>query len=203
MIGHDCLDNSWSGAVEGLSVQRSIDALCRYGHFAEAAMIGRKWIDALSRAERIVQQYEPMTGKDCPGSDGYGPALLSALEYVTFLCGVDYAEDVLRFGAAKNGFDSTFTQKLFGHTYTLTHKNGTAAAERDGEAWFTVTEGVSAAFDMEGNLLSLTGMEAAPAEVTLTLKGKKYSAVIGANEEWILQDDALIPAKKIPFGGTK
>lgn len=201
MIGHDSLDNSWSGAVEGLSVQRSIDALCRYGHFAEAAIIGRKWIDALSRAGQIVQQYEPMTGRDCPGSNGYGPALLSALEYITFLCGVDYAEDVLRFGAAKNGFDSTFTQKLFGHTYTLTHKNGTVTADRDGETWFTVTEGVCAATDMEGNLLSLTGMESVPADVTLTVGGREYRAVIGANEEWILHDGALTLRRRIPFGG--
>src|SRR5699024_7996615 len=71
----DALDNSWSGPVEGLSVQRSLDALLEYGHHAEATIIGRKWLDNLGKCDRYVQQYNPMTGEAAPGQDGYGPTI--------------------------------------------------------------------------------------------------------------------------------
>lgn len=179
-VGLESLHNSWSGAVEGLSVQRSLDALIRYGHFAEAAQIGRKWLDMLSGVDKLVQQYNPKAEKQNPaGKDGYGPTILAALEYITFLYGVDYVCDRLRWGAAKNGCNSEFVQQLFGSEYVLKHEDGIARAFKDGKELFAVSEGVSVETDMDGKLLSLSGMEMGSVNVVLQVQGaeKRFTAV--------------------------
>ena len=196
----DILDNAWAGTAQGLSVQRSVDALLNYGHIAEAAHIGRRWLDTLSSSGRVVQQYNPITGEPCPCTEeGYGPTVLGALEYITYLYGVDYQCDRLRWGAGANGCDSTFTQKLFGNEYTMVHKDGTATAFCNGEKWFSVTEGVTIETDMDGNILSVAGMEHTPADVTLTYKGATSQATIKPNEVYQICECKLKYKEQIAY----
>lgn len=197
--GHDILDNAWAGSVQGLSIQRSIDALLNYGHVAEAAYIGRRWLDTLAKSEKIVQQYNPLNGEPCPGDEGYGPSVLSGLEYMTYLYGVDYVCDTLRWGACHNGCDSTFTQKLFGNEYTIIHKDGIATAMCNGEEWFSVSEGVTVVTDMNGNIITVSGMESEPTDTSLTINGFKSSATIKPNEIYIVENDRLKFKEQIAY----
>lgn len=197
--GEDILDNAWAGTVQGLTIQRSVDALLNYNHVAEAAYIGRRWLDTLSKSDRIVQQYNPFTGEPCPGDNGYGPAILSALEYISYLYGVDYVCDTLRWGCAHNGCDSTFTQKLFGKEYTITHKEGIATAMCNGEEWFSVSEGVTIVTDMDGNIISVSGVEHNSKNITLSYKGCISDTTVKSNQIYKVIDNKLTFDKQIEY----
>ena len=71
--------NNWSGAPEGLTLQRAIRALESYGHHAESVLIGLALTEALLRSPGCAangsrcafpQQVSPSTGVPEPG-DGY------------------------------------------------------------------------------------------------------------------------------------
>ena len=194
----DTLDNSWSGPVEGLSLQRSLEALTGYGHHAEASVIGRKWIDNLAKWQRYVQQYNPMTGEPAPGESGYGPTILSALEYMTYLWGVDFVKGELIWSCAQDGADSEYTQKLFGHDYTLKRENGTASLLKDGELLAKSTCGVRLVTDLDGRVKSVVGIETAPVDWTLTVGDAAVCAQILPNQQFKVRDGVLTEEKKVP-----
>ena len=89
--------NNWSGDPEGLTLQRTIRALEAYGHHAESLMVGAALTRALlslpgcsnttatTSATRTTtcafpQQINPFTALPQSG-DGYGPMIMSLLEY--------------------------------------------------------------------------------------------------------------------------
>lgn len=110
--------NDWSGPTEGLTLQRGIRALEAYGHFAELTMVGRLLTKALlrgcqsqgsfdSRPYKVTthassppphnkpgchfpQQIDPFTGipSTTGNDDGYGPMILSLLEYTALRVGI-------------------------------------------------------------------------------------------------------------------
>ncbi|MCI8387412.1 MAG: hypothetical protein HFE63_02960 [Clostridiales bacterium] len=194
----DILDNSWSGPVEGLSVQRSVDALLGYGHHAEASMIGRKWLDNLAKHDKYVQQYNPATGEPSPGEDGYGPTILAALEYITYLYGIDYVKDELIFSCSAESFDSSYEQTLFGHTYMLKRENGMARVYKDGREMFGLTVGARVVTDLDCNIKSISGMECKPVDITLQAADTLCSAQLNPNQRYRF-DSGLIDEVQVRF----
>lgn len=178
----DALDNSWSGPVEGLSVQRSVDALLGYGHHAEASVIGRKWLDNLAKFDKYVQQYNPKTGEAAPGENGYGPTILSALEYITYLYGIDYVNGELIFSCSAENFDSTYEQILFGHTYTLKREGGNACVYMDGIEKFELTCGARVVTNLDCDMKTVSGMECKPVNLTLRIGGRTYQSELKPNQ---------------------
>lgn len=174
--GKDTLDNSWAGPSQGLTYQRAIDALLRYGYHAEVTYFGRKLTENLYRERKFVQQYHPHTGKASEGMDGYGPTALAALEYVAHLCGVDYACDRFTWSSVRDGKASCFTQKLFGDEYTLTRTaDGVATAMKNGKKLFSFTDGVRVVTDCSGEIIELFGAENEPVQVVLeTALGERF-----------------------------
>ena len=98
-------ENNWSGQPEGLTYQRAILALERYGYHSLVTLLGRKLIDAVDRSGlRFTQQFDPFTGKASlvhaethlplpegsrePVQDAYGPTALSCLEYIAHHYGI-------------------------------------------------------------------------------------------------------------------
>ncbi|MBQ9115406.1 MAG: hypothetical protein IJY04_00110 [Clostridia bacterium] len=184
--GDDTLDNSWSGPSQGLTYQRSIDALLRYGFHAEVTALGRKLMENLHREQKFVQQYHPHTGKAAEGMDGYGPTALAALEYVTHLCGVDYACDKFTWSSVRDGAASEFTQTLFGDEYTLKRTaEGKATAYKNGEKLFSFTDGLRVITDASGNIKEIYGAETAPTAVTVETKsGEQFNFTAQPNGKY-------------------
>lgn len=145
--------NNWSGACQGLIYQRSVDAFHNYGHYAGAAAVGRHVADLCKKHQVFHQQYDPFTGEPDPRRDGYGPMIFAFLEYLSFLWGVNASMDEVHWSNLSGGDDSEYTQTAFGKTYTLTRKNGLAAALLDGKELFTLSAGLRAVTDRQGNLL--------------------------------------------------
>lgn len=98
-------ENNWSGQCEGLTYQRAILALERYGYEKLVTRLGKKLMSAVIDGGYIfAQQYDPFTGAPSlvstvtkkplvPGSSdpcqtAYGPTLLSVLEYMAHIWGV-------------------------------------------------------------------------------------------------------------------
>ena len=183
---HDSLDNSWAGPSQGLTYQRCIDALLRYGHHAEVTYFGRKLIENLYRERRFVQQYHPHTGKASPGDDGYGPTALASLEYITHLCGIDYASDRFTWSSLRDGAASSFTQKIFGDEYILTRTaDGVATASKNGKTLFTFTDGIRVVTDGDGNIIETFGAETESVSVTVELPtGEKHSFIAEPNKRY-------------------
>ena len=197
-MGGDMLDNSWSGPCEGLTYQRSIDALLRYGHHAEMTDFGRRFIENLYREKRFVQQYDPFTGKASPGDDGYGPTMLAALEYITHLYGVDYACDRLTWSSLGDGSESVFSQKLFGDIYTLKRsKDGCSVAEKNGQRLFSFSAGIRIVTDMSGEVIWVYGAENRTLNAALFTARGRYSFTAEPNCRYALSDDGIRLAERV------
>ena len=98
-------ENNWSGQPEGLTYQRAILALERYGYHTVVTRLGEKLIRAVAKGGcRFTQQFDPFTGKPSlvhakthqpvgedsgqPIQDDYGPTMLAALEYIAHRFGI-------------------------------------------------------------------------------------------------------------------
>ena len=97
-------ENNWSGQSEGLTYQRAILALERYGYSRIVTRLGEKLISAVDRCGlRFTQQFDPFTGRASlvdssgipvpdgskgPVQDTYGPTALSCLEYIAHRYGI-------------------------------------------------------------------------------------------------------------------
>jgi len=198
-MAHDISDNSWSGPVQGLIYQRAIDALLRYGHHAELTYFGRKWISNLAKYKKFGQQYNPFTGEPSPGANGYGPTVLSALEYITHLVGIDYASECFTFSSGAEEADSEFTQLLFGDIYTLKRQDGTSYVYKNDKLIFSFTNGVRVICDKDLNILNIVGMECYSSNITVSTDTGSYTKIIAPNEFCKIYKDMLVTDKKIRF----
>lgn len=195
----DMADNSWGGPVQGLCHQRVIDALLNYRHHAELTVIARRWIENAKRVGAFPQQYDPFTGDCCPGMDGYGPAMLATLEYLTHLFGIDYASGRFTLSNGVEEADSTYTQTIFGSDYTLTRKDGTATLTKDGEVLLSFKGGVRIVTDEALTVQAIHGMEPTPQAVTLTVGNITYTAAVLPNEVYVIKNGELVLSEQIPF----
>lgn len=162
----------------------------QYGHMAEIRIIGKKWLTLLKDKKKLVQQFDPFNGTPCvtrseglaPAEEengryaqvstlepeGYGPTILSALEYITYLCGVYISKDRIQFSAVCGWPATDYTQKMFDHSYRLVQDGQQMRAYLDEQCLFTCTNGVSVTTDMDGHILYLWGIESEPCDIILT-----------------------------------
>ncbi|MBR3019454.1 MAG: hypothetical protein IKH57_20645 [Clostridia bacterium] len=120
-------ENNWSGQCEGLTYQRAILALERYGYNKIVTALGKKLMRAVIEGGYVfAQQYDPFTGAPSlvsavtkkplqPGSsdpcqDAYGPTLLSVLEYMAHIWGITMVRGSMWFSLGE-GLDYTWEQQ--------------------------------------------------------------------------------------------
>ena len=195
----DMGDNSWSGPVQGLCHSRVIDALLQYHHHAELTEIARRWVRNLLREGVFTQQYDPYTGAASTGASGYGPTVLSALEDIAHLVGIDYASGIFTLSNGVEEADTGYTQHIFGKDYTLQRAGGTATLLCDGAAILSFTGGVRITINEAMKILSVAGMESTAQAVTLTADGVTYTATVAPNEIYTIKNGALVLTEKYPF----
>ncbi|MDO5436380.1 MAG: hypothetical protein Q4G19_08430 [Clostridia bacterium] len=128
-------ENNWSGQCEGLTFQRAIPALERYGYETTVTYIGRRLLDAVIRNGYIfAQQYDPFTGEasrvgmyshdviaegaEEPVQDAYGPTLLACLEYISHIWGIELKRDEVWFSLG-SGEPYTFEQRFGEKKYRI------------------------------------------------------------------------------------
>lgn len=195
----DMADNSWSGPVQGLSNQRVIDALLNYGHHAELTLIARRWVGNLKKSEILTQQYDPFTGKASPGMDEYGPTMLSALEDITHLIGIDYNSGKFTLSSGVKEADSVFTQHIFDCDLSLIRKDGKTTLTKNGKEVLAFTGGARIVTDESLNVLSVYGMEPVAQNFSLSIGGTTYTTSLGPNEVYAIKDGSIVLNDKISF----
>jgi len=213
--------NNWGGQPQGLTYQRAIQALQNYGHEAEVCLLGRKWLELLRDKKKLVQQYDPFDGTPCVtrseglapegeeteryagvatlGPDGYGPTILAALEYIAMMSGVVVAMNHISWSAAENWPGCAYTQKMFGHRFSLLTDADGMAASIDGCEIFRCSSGARVTTDMEGTILRVTGIGEREAALTLTAGGQNFLSSIAPNQALGIRDGRLQQIARVPF----
>ncbi len=142
--------NDWSGQPQGLTYQRAIRALERYGYQGLHIPLANKLIGAVGAAGVFPQQFDAFTGKPGSGKDGYGPTMLAVLEYIERLHGVHLEGDERWWGAA-GGTETEYTQAIDDVTYTLRCDGKTAHAQVNGREVAVFDAGQRLVTDAAGN----------------------------------------------------
>ena len=165
----NAVENNWSGQCEGLTYQRAILALERYGYEKLVTQLGKKLFAAVLKGGLLfVQQFDPFTGapsivdpetkKPLPPDtgkefqDSYGPTLLSVLEYIAHIWGVTMVRGQIWFSLG-SGAPYTYEQVWGDNTYRIESDGKEAAVFINGEEKHRVKCGVRLVTDKAGRLL--------------------------------------------------
>ena len=176
-------DNNWSGQPEGLTFQRAIRALENYGHYAEVGLIGKRLIITLKREQKFTQQYDPFTGKASNSPDGYGPTMLSLLEYVSKMYGVAYERDNVLWSGLSSSSSTSYTQIIKGNRYTLKTDRGKMTAFINDQMILTCSAGARLITNLSGKRLSVIGIDSTKTNVLITYHSKNYRFALKPNEK--------------------
>lgn len=168
-------ENNWSGQCEGLTYQRAILALERYGYHKLVTALGRKLLQAVIDGGCVfTQQFDPFTGapsrvgsvskallspdSDEPFQDAYGPTLLSVLTYIAHIWGVTMVRGQIWFSMASGSpwrYELTWGE----HVYCTEGDGKTARAFADGREIYCGKCGVRLMTDPAGNWLEQVEIE--------------------------------------------
>ena len=179
---HGIDDNSWSGPLNGLIWQRSIDALINYGYHAETSVVGKKILSTLKKHRKYTQNYNPFTGVPANGMDGYGPTMLSALEYISMLCGVNISYKKVFWSTATEMGKFTYTQNMHGKEYKLVSDGNEMQGFIDGKEIFASTVGARIETDLDGKILSVYAIAENDFEFSMSFEDKKIEKTLSKNE---------------------
>ena len=213
--------NNWGGQPQGLTYQRAIQALEQYGHVSEIRMLGKKWLYLLREQKKLVQQYDPFDGTPCVtrseglspageeseryegittlGPEGYGPTILAALEYISLLCGVNISFEKITWSAVLDWPSGTYTQFMYGHAYSLSQDGRYMQAAIDGHPVFSCSCGVQVITGLDGNILSLSGIEETEIPVTLRAGSSRCEGHICPNQQVIPDKNGFRQLKQTAF----
>ena len=151
-------ENDWSGQPEGLTYQRAIRALSLYGYDHLLPFLSDKLIAACGKECRFTQQFDPFTGALSSKKDGYGPTMLSVLEYIARLYGFHLEGDEWHFGL-RRGAACEYGQ-VWGDRTLLIRSNGKKAEiTLNGKTLFESETGVKVITDWKGNIIKKISLE--------------------------------------------
>ena len=168
-------ENNWSGQCEGLTYQRAILALERYGYEKLVTRLGKRLMRAVIDGGYVfTQQFDPFTGKpsivspatkqvipadsDEPYQDAYGPTLLSVLEYIAHIWGVTMVRGRMWLSLG-GGLAYEYEQGWGARTYRIESDGRTARVFVDGREIFRGGCGIRLVTDQAGNILDTVEIE--------------------------------------------
>lgn len=171
----NAVENNWSGQCEGLTYQRAILALERYGYEKLVPVLGKKLLDTVWDGGLLfVQQFDPFTGApsivdpetkeplppdtDKEFQDSYGPTLLSVLEYIAHIWGVTMVRGQIWFSLG-SGENYTYELGWGEHVYRIESNGQQARAFADGNEVYHGRCGIRLVTDQNGILLRQLDIE--------------------------------------------
>jgi hypothetical protein len=192
--------NNWSGQPQGLTFQRSISALENYGHYAEMTMIGETFLRKIGDSLKFVQQFDPFTGIGNNTSDGYGPAILSALEFISRLYGIHIAQDRINWSYLDKPGNCCYVQNWGDHSYKLETKGRKVYCSIDGNEVFSFSKGIRIVSDMQGRIKEVIGINPAKEGkvIEISYEGKTFTMSVTPNSVYTYKG-RLIRKKSVKF----
>jgi hypothetical protein len=196
--------NNWSGQPQGLTYQRAIGALERYGHYAEVSLIGQRLLPVLIRNGcTFPQQLDAMTGAPSgPKPDGYGPMILAALEYISRMYGIhlDVGHDrVWWSGLNDDGENFTYAQKWGDRSFTLECRNGQLRGLVDGNERFTASSGTRIITSLDGTPVAVVGIHHETRNVSFRAGEQEWNCTVHPNQLFDLTGEDPKASRIAPF----
>ncbi|MFC3800283.1 hypothetical protein [Cohnella sp. GCM10012308] len=192
--------NDWSGQPESLTYQRAIQALENYGHYAEITLLGNIYLSVLAKHSFFPQQFDPFTAEPSKAKDGYGPAILSALEYLSRLYGVHLCKDRVYWGGLRDAdYERSYTQQWGEDRFVLESKNGMFTGSINGKQAFGASNGVTVVTGLRGQVLEIIGIEAAAVDVDMIIEGQSYRFTIKPNEVYAIDSGSAFSKRQVAF----
>lgn len=168
-------ENNWSGQCEGLTYQRTIVALEKYGYEKLVTKLGKKLLEAIALGGYVfTQQFDPFTAEPSrvgiyshevlprssaePFQDAYGPTMLAALEYIAHIWGIHMKEDEIWFSLG-TGLNYSYTQRLGENQYRIESDGRSAWVLVDGRLICAERCGVRIVTDRKGTILRRVEIE--------------------------------------------
>lgn len=176
-------NNSWSGQPEALTYQRSIRALENYGHYAELTMIGTKFLKAISDSLKFTQQFDPFTKRisTATQNNGYGPSILSSLEFISRLYGIDITQNKVYWSCLDNDNEYNYSQVWGDRLFKMTTRGNMVFCSINSKEVYSFTKGVRVVSDLDGKIIEVIGIETKEKKITISYKGKDISLSVKPN----------------------
>jgi len=173
--------NNWSGQPEGLTFQRSIRALENYGHFAELTMIGQKFLKAVGDSLKFTQQFDPFTAAVTPNLDGYGPSILTSLEFISRLYGIHLTQDRVYWSCLDDENQYDYSQQWGNYLFGMTTGGNRVSCSINGKEVFSFTKGARVISDLSGKIIEVAGIEPEKKKIKVTCNGKTTPVEVSPN----------------------
>lgn len=168
-------ENNWSGQCEGLTYQRAILALERYGYEKLVTQLGQRFLQAVIDGGYVfTQQFDPFTAKPSrvgmishrplpedseePFQDSYGPTLLAVLEYIAHIWGVHIQMGEVWFSLGA-GEPYEYEQVWGEHSYRIESDGHTARILINGALRYEERCGQRIITDEDGHFLRKVDIE--------------------------------------------
>ncbi|HNW74338.1 MAG TPA: hypothetical protein PKN44_11980, partial [Bacteroidales bacterium] len=184
--------NNWSGQPESLTFQRSIQALENYGHYAELTMIGQKFLKSVGDSLKFTQQFDPFTATITKNLDGYGPSILSSLEFISRMYGIHLTQDRVFWSCLNTPNDFEYEQTWGDRTFKLKTNGNQVVCSINGKEVFSFTKGIRVVSDLSGKVVEVVGIETESQKATVCFTGKTFALNVAPNTEYSFQDKYVI-----------
>jgi hypothetical protein len=195
--------NNWSGQPQGLTYQRSIQALENYGHYAELTLLGQKFLNAIADSIKFTQQFDPFTGKANSSTDGYGPTLLTALEFISRFHGVHITQNKIFWSCLNNQYNYTYSQHWNGIDYTLQTKGNDVTCSVGSKVMFTFSKGARVVTDLTGNIIEVVGISDTANRIRVR-DSKEHKLLVKPNEVYRQNTSGKFEvSRSVPFYSPK
>ncbi|MBW7457223.1 hypothetical protein K0U00_24590, partial [Paenibacillus sepulcri] len=189
--------NSWSGAVNFLSLIRAAHAFEYHGRFVELTWILTPIVSAISRLTRFGQCLSPWTGEE-GYTESYSPAILCVLDFIERLCGiVPTPEGELWFTGllpypmdhgVRLGEETAYCRLVDGRMMELVNNAEQADIYVEERLVCRFPYGIRVITDRRGALKAIAGMVAREVEGIVEYEGIAFPIRIGGNEKLVFED---------------
>ena len=191
--------NNWSGQPQGLTYQRSIRALENYGHYAELTLIGKKFLKVVEDSTKFVQQFDPFKAViSSPGQDGYGPCILTTLEFISRLYGIHMSQDRVYWSCLNSTNDYKYVQVWGDWVFKMETQGDQVVCLINGKEVFSFTKGIRVVSDLSGKILEAVGIDENKQKTSVNYKGKTFPLSVEPNSVYFF-DGKFSLANRVGF----
>jgi hypothetical protein len=182
--------NDWSGQPEALTYQRSIRALENYGHYAELTMIGTRFLKVIGDSLKFTQQFDPFksTISTSTQNNGYGPAILTSLEFISRLYGIHITRDKVYWSCLDNENEYNYSQEWANRLFKMTTRGNQVFCSVNGKEAFSFTKGARIVTDIGGKIQEIIGIETQEKKITIKSGGTDIYLSVKPNAVYNYRD---------------
>ena len=122
-------------------------------------MIGQKFLHVIGDSLKFTQQFDPFKAVINNSKDGYGPAILTTLEFISRFYGIHITQNKILWSCLSNENDFDYSQKWNDTIYRLYTSKGIVKCLINNKEIFSFSKGTRIVTDLNGKLIEAVGIE--------------------------------------------